>query len=475
MGKSILIAEDEQVLRESLGALLEDEGFDVTLAENGARALELAMDRPCDLLMTDIRMPEMDGLELLDRMSQVFPETPVIMLTAFGTVETAVAAMRSGAWDFLLKPVQFDELLLKIRRALEHHDLARRHRASVEQSVREAAFQDIISRAPSMRKLFDQVAALSAIKSTVLLSGESGTGKELFARAIHFDGATRNKPFIAVNCGAIPETLIESELFGHRKGSFTGAIQDKAGFFEAADGGTLMLDEISNLPKRVQGTLLRALEDRTVVRVGDTKPRKVNIRIIAATNRDLPEMVADEEFREDLYYRLAVVTLRLPPLRERREDIPLLTHHFIMKYADAMSRPIQGVSNGVMRALLDRPWRGNVRELENVIEHAMIFATPPIIRLADLPFQTRGVEDDAPDVGEDLKDALREFERRHIIACLERHEYDKAGVAQCLGIGLSSLYRKMDELGIPKSPMDAADDCPCNKPDIGCSDHSGTP
>lgn len=448
MTKSILIAEDEQVLRESVASLLEGEGYEVITASNGAEAHELALSRPFDLVLSDVRMPEMDGIDLLARLKKIAPETPVILLTAFGTVDMAVSAMRAGAWDFLLKPIQFDELLLKIERALEFGDMSRERRVLVDQVASGSSFHDLVSESPAMQVLFEQVRKLSNVKSSVLLLGESGTGKELIARALHHNGITRGKPFVAVNCGAIPESLIASELFGHRKGAFTSATQDKMGLFEAANGGTLFLDEISNLPHGVQASLLRVLEDRTVVPVGDTRARAIDIRVLAASNQDLAKMVADGKFREDLYFRLNVVELTLPPLRQRRADIPLLVHHFILKYANQMNKPIDGVTNGVMRALLVREWRGNIRELENVIERAMIFAEGSKICLADLPFDVAGVDDDA---GEDLKDSLRQFERQHIIHSLRRHNHDKAETAQHLGIGLSSLYRKLEELEIPKA------------------------
>jgi two-component system response regulator PilR (NtrC family) len=303
-----------------------------------------------------------------------------------------------------------------------------------------------------MRRLFELVQKLSSVKSSVLIVGESGTGKELFARAIHYNGITRSKPFVAVNCGAIPESLIESELFGHRKGSFTGAIRDRIGYFEAASGGTVFLDEISTLPRSVQSTLLRVLEERVVVPVGDTQPRPVDVRVIAASNQDLEALVAKGEFREDLLYRLDVVKLLLPPLRERRGDIPLLVHHFLDRFTRQMSKRVTGVTNAAMRALLAHDWPGNVRELQNVVERAVIFAEERDIGVQDLPFATAAEETEA---GDELKDALRQFERQHIVSCLRRHGYDKTETARHLGIGISSLYRKLDELEIPKNLQEA--------------------
>ena len=447
MAKKILIAEDEQVLRESLADLLEQEGYEVHQAEDGRKAYEFVVEQTVDVVLSDIRMPEMDGLTLLDHLVKVSPETPVIMITAHGTVDSAVSAMRSGAWDYLLKPVHFDDLLVKIQRALEFSEMSRDRKILTEQLASESTFHNLVSESPNMNEVFGQVKKLSTVKSSVLIVGESGTGKELIAQAIHYNGITRNKLFVAVNCGAIPESLIESELFGHRKGSFTGAIRDKIGYFEAAHGGTLFLDEVSTLPMKVQSALLRVLEERVVVPVGDTTPRAIDVRVIAASNQDLEGMVKRKEFREDLYYRLNVVQLTLPPLRNRKSDIPLLVHHFLDKYTTEMNKRVLGLTNGAMRALLTHEWRGNVRELENVMERAVIFAEDREISVEDLPFATEQSDDDT---GEDLKDALSQFERQHIIYSLRRHNYDKAETARHLGIGISSLYRKLDELNIPK-------------------------
>ncbi len=370
------------------------------------------------------------------------------MITAYGTVESAVAAMRSGAADYLLKPVQFDDLLLKVQRAMEFRELSRTQKVLTEQAAEESTFHNLVGMSKGMHKLFETVRKLSTVKSNVLIVGESGTGKELFARAIHYNGITRNKPFIAVNCGAIPDSLIESELFGYRRGAFTGALRDKVGYFEAANGGTLFLDELSTLPVNVQSSLLRMLEEKVIVPVGDTHPRPIDVRIIGASNRDLQKMVQEGEFREDLLFRLDVVKLELPPLRHRKEDIPLLVHHFLEKYIRLLGKQVQGLTNGAMRALLNHEWRGNVRELENVIERAVIFAEGRQIGIEDMPFSTEGLSDD---VGEELKDALRQFERQHILCSLRRHNYDKVETARHLGIGVSSLYRKLDELEIPKN------------------------
>ncbi len=455
MSKTILIVDDEQVLRESLAELLADEGYETIQAEDGQVAYRTLLERPVDLVLTDVRMPNIDGMNLLGQMQKVAPETPAIVLTAYGTVQSAVEAMRLGAFDYLLKPVNFDDVLVKVQRALQLRELNQNQKLMTDQIAGDCTFHNLVGDSQPMLKLFDIVRKLAQVKSSVLIIGESGTGKELFARAIHYNGATRSKPFVAVNCGAIPDTLIESELFGHRRGAFTGALRDKIGYFEAAHGGTLFLDEISTLPVNVQSALLRALEERVVVPVGDTKPRPVDLRVIAASNRDLERMVAEREFREDLLYRLNVVKLELPPLRERREDIPLLVHHFIEKYTREMNKKVEGLTNGAMRAMLNHRWPGNVRELENVVERAVIFAEDRQIRVEDLPFANSGMTDD---VGEDLKEAMRQFERQHILQSLKRHNYDKAETATCLGIGISSLYRKLEELDIPKRLLQGDDE-----------------
>ena len=449
MSKTILIAEDEKVLRESLAELLREEGYDVLEAADGKAAYQLLLQRPVDLILSDVRMPEMDVMTLLGHVKQIAPQTPMIMVTAYGTVESAVSAMRGGAYDYLLKPVQFDDVLLKVQRALQYGELARTQHVITEQLAEKTSFHNMIGNSRSMAKLFETVKKLSSVKSNVIIVGESGTGKELFARAIHYNGMTRDKPFVAVNCGAIPDTLIESELFGYRRGAFTGAVRDKIGYFEAANGGTLFLDEISTLPIGVQSSLLRVLEERFVVPVGDTHPRAIDVRIIAATNQELQAMVEAGTFREDLLFRLNVVSMQLPPLRQRREDIPLLVHYFLEKYMREMNRRVAGITNGAMRALLNHTWRGNVRELENVIERAVIFAEGRQVGVEDLPFATEGIADD---VGEDLKAAMKQFERQHILFSLRQHHYDKSETAKYLGIGVSSLYRKMDELEIPAMP-----------------------
>lgn len=447
MATKILLVEDEQMLRESLAQLLGDEGYQVVQATDGKAGYDAALAEPFDLVLTDIRMPIMDGMTLLKNLQHVIPQTPVIVITGFGTVDSAVNAMRAGAADYVLKPVQFEDVSIRIKRALEFGEMRRNRSILTEQMASQSTFHDLVGDSPAMKQLFELVRKLSSVSSSVLIVGESGTGKELFARAIHYNGVTREKPFIAINCGAIPDSLIESELFGHRKGAFTGAINDRIGYFEAANGGTLFLDEISTFPLQVQSSLLRVLEERVVIPVGDTRPRPVEVRIVAASNQNLTTLCREGKFREDLLYRLDVVRLQLPALRQRRHDIPILAQHFLSKYMQKMNKKVTGISNAAMRALLNHEWRGNVRELENVIERAVIFAEGRDIELSDLPFQS---SQDEADTGEDLKQAMTQFERQHIIFSLRRHKYDKAATAKCLGIGVSSLYRKLEELRIPK-------------------------
>ena len=444
--KTILIAEDEQLQRESLATMLADEGFRVLQASDGKEAYDLVLKQPVDVIVSDLRMPRMDGMVLLKHMRMLAPETPVIMLTAYGTIQNTVAAMRLGAIDYLRKPVQFEDLLERVSGLLDRRKVRHSHQVITEQLTAASSFQNLVGQTESMQKLFGKVRKLSAVKSNVLITGESGTGKELLARAIHFNGITREQAFVAINSGAIPGSLVESELFGYRQGAFTGATRDKIGYFEAADGGTLFLDEISTLPPVVQSALLRALEDNVIVPVGDTRPRALDVRIIAASNQDLDEMVAAGNFRLDLLYRLNVVALQLPPLRHRTADIPLLVHHFLDKYTQAMDKRVTGVSNGAMRAMLNYDWPGNIRELANVIEQAVIFTEDDQIGVPHLPFTPEGMTDDA---GEGLQEALTQYERQYIAASLRRHDNNKIETAKCLGISLSTLYRKLDGVSVP--------------------------
>ncbi len=446
MAQRILIVDDEKDIRESLGMILREEGYDAERADSAEKALDLLAAGDIDILLCDIRMPGMDGIELLRRTIAEYPQTAVIMMTAYAAVESAIEALRQGAIDYLIKPIDFDDLLFRIARLVKQRQVIYENAVLRRRVHAERGFEHIIGKSLQMREVFRLIEKVSLTKGNVLITGKSGTGKELVARAIHERGERRDKIFLPVNCGAISPNLIESELFGHKKGAFTGAYQDKDGMFKMADGGTLFLDEIAEIPPHLQVKLLRAIEEKEILPVGSTRALKIDVRIISATNRDLPESVAAGAFREDLYYRLNVVEIKLPPLKERAEDIPLLVEHFIQKYNAEMGHTIAGVDNETMRVLKSHEWRGGVRELENIIERAVIFCEGNLITMRDLPgtFTAPFASSAPPD---DLKEAVRAFERRHILEILRRTG-SKEKTARALRIGLSSLYRKLDDLAI---------------------------
>ncbi len=386
--KSILVVDDEENIRHMLGSVLGTEGYDVTLADSGAQALEVLKEQTFDLLLSDIRMPKMSGLELLDAVLQISPLTVVIMMSAYGSVDTAIEAMKRGAYDYIAKPFKSDEVVLVLRKAEERETLKRENlqlRSDLQQIKGEAGFGRMIAHSPGMQEIFRTIRKIAEYKTTVLIQGESGTGKELVARAIHDSSPRSNAPFVAVNCGAIPENLLESELFGHCKGAFTDARQDKKGLFSEADNGTLFLDEIGELPLNLQVKLLRALQEEEIHRVGDTRDIKVDVRVVAATVRDLAEDVTSGRFRQDLFYRLNVLLLIIPPLRERMEDVPALVEHFTKLNNVRLGTEHAGITKDAMKLLMDYPWPGNVRELENSIEHAMVLSESVTMEAKDLP------------------------------------------------------------------------------------------
>ena len=449
MAERILVVDDEDIIRESLSFILKKEGYYVQEAENGRVAYDKILEESFDLVITDLEMPEMKGLELLQEIKKLNIQTSIIIITAFGSLDTAISALRNGASDYILKPVEFDELLIKVKRLFEVKDLVLENRILKKEIQRNFDFENIVGKSTAIQKIYDMIHTVAETDSTVLISGNSGTGKELVARALHFKSKRKNKPFIAVNCGAISENLIESELFGHKKGAFTGAITDKEGYMKAADGGTLFLDEISEMPPQLQVKLLRALQEKEYTPVGTTLSLPVNVRFIATTNRDLKEEVKAGRFREDLYYRLNVIDINLPSLKEREEDIPLLADHFLNKYRNDLKKNIKGIDSEAMRALINYEWRGEVRELENIIERAVIFCKEEFITLKDLPqiFRPNSEVIDFTISGS-LEEATKKFEREIILKALAANEYNKEKAAEVLQVGLSTLYRKLKELDI---------------------------
>jgi two-component system response regulator PilR (NtrC family) len=451
MAESVLIVDDEEIIRESLSFVLGKEGYRVVEAANGRAAVERLKETSFDLVLTDLEMPEMKGIELLEHISKTCPETLVVIITAYGSIDTAIAALRQGAVDYILKPVEFDELLIKVRRLLQTRVLKIENKLLRGELHRQYDFEHIIGQSPAMQKVFETIKRVATTDGTVIVNGKSGTGKELVARAIHFNSKRAGRPFVAVNCGAIVENLFESELFGHKRGSFTGASMDKEGFFRAADGGTLFLDEVSEIPLHLQVKLLRALEMKEVLPVGASLPVPVDVRIIASTNKNLAKEVEAGRYREDLFYRLNVVEMHLPALAERVDDIPLLVQTFVSKFSREMGKDLRGVDNEVMKALMAHQWKGEVRELENVIERAVIFADGSLITKAELPglFEQRQDTIYSFDARRSMKEAVDEFERQYITHVLRQNQYNKELTAKALKISLSSLYRKIEELNIP--------------------------
>ena len=447
MKSNILIVDDEKTIRESVAMVLSEEGYETNTCSNGNEALKKLEENDYDILITDLKMPGMDGIELITHCLKICPQTSVIIITAHASIESAIKALRMGAFDYILKPFDFDDLILKINRLCEHKDLVLENQALRREVEEKYDFSNFIGKSPQMKEVFKLIEKVSITRGNVLISGKSGTGKELVARAIHFNSPRKNKRFVPINCGAIVGTLMESEFFGHKKGSFTGAINDKEGHFKIANGGTLFLDEVGEIPLPLQVKLLRAIEEAEILPVGGTGSVKVDVRIIAATNRDLAKEVENGNFREDLYYRLNVIEIKLPALSERKDDIPLLVQHFINKYNRELNRNIKNADNQTMRILRNHDWKGGIRELENVIERALILCEGNYITKNDLPPNMIRVEidDETPD---HLKEASAYFEREHIIKILRRTSLNKEETAAILGISLSSLYRKMDELKI---------------------------
>jgi DNA-binding NtrC family response regulator len=439
--QKVLVVEDEELMRNILRTLLEDEGYEVFTADSAESALQIFPENSIDVTITDIKMAGLDGLGLLDRIKSIDEHALVIVMTAFSSVDSAVAALRKGAYDYITKPFVNEDLIHTVRNAIRNKELFAENRALRRELNRRINRSDIIGSSDAMREVFDLVQKVAATDAAVLIQGESGTGKELVARAIHFNSSRSSKPFLAVNCGALPESLLESELFGHTKGAFTGAAGDKRGLFRSADGGTLFLDEIGEMPPPLQVRLLRALQEHEVTPVGSSTPVRFDARVIAATNRDLEKEVEAGNFREDLYYRLNVIEMTLPPLRQRRQDIASLVRHFLSRAAEKQSTVEKSISADAMAAFRNYDWPGNVRELENAVERSFILSGDEIT-VDDLPPKIRRFVGSGEN-SDNGRPPLEEVERRYVFETLESTGHDKVAAARILGIDLSTLYRKL--------------------------------
>ncbi|MEW6585071.1 MAG: sigma-54 dependent transcriptional regulator [Nitrospirota bacterium] len=446
----ILIVEDEKSMREILKILLEGENYDVAAASDGIEGLSAIEKDIFDLVITDMKMPRADGFQVLKKVKEVSPETMVIMITAFGTTETAIEAMKLGAYDYIHKPFNIEEIRLIVRKAIEKKRLSEELNLLRQKVEATYSLQNIIGKSPKMQELFKLLPRIAQSNSNVLITGESGSGKELVANALHTLSDRKNKNMVTINCGAFPEGLLESELFGYMKGAFTGAQSNKQGLFEIADGGSIFLDEIGEMPLNLQVKLLRVLEHGTFRRLGGTTDIKVDVRTISATNKDLKEEIANGRFREDLFYRLNVVPIHIPPLRERREDIPLLIDHFLAK----LSPQPKNVSAEAMRALMDYYWKGNVRELENVIQRIALFVDRNEVTLADLPPEITGQKEDLGSVeaitdgGVDVDAIISDIEKRYIVQALEKANGVKTDAAKLLHLTFRSFRHRLQKYGI---------------------------
>jgi len=446
-GINILVVDDEEIVRSSLVDWLKEDGYYAEAAADAFEALEKLKERPWDIALVDLKMPKMDGLELMEKMKEAKPDIQVIIITAYATVHTAVQAMKKGAYDYLVKPFNPEEISLLIERLIESQELVREISFLRKELAKQYQFHDLVSKSPKMQQIFDFARTVAKSNSNILILGESGTGKELLARAIHNESLRAKGPFVAVSCVALPETLLESELFGHEKGAFTDAITQKKGKFELAHGGTLFLDEIGDISPKLQLALLRVLQEREFTRVGGTKPIRVDVRIIAATNRDLKKAVDEGRFRDDLYYRLNVITIQIPPLRERKEDIPLLVHRFIEKFNIELGKRVERISEEALKLLMQYDWPGNVRELENVIERAMVITKGNLIKPEDVQIPAPA-EERPPEVQEDK--SLRAVERAHILRVLNENNWNIQRSAQILGIDRVTLYNKIKKYGLKR-------------------------
>ncbi len=457
MKSRILVVDDEESIREFLEIMLKKEGYEVTTAEDGAKAKEILTKKSFDMVISDMQMPHVTGIELLRHVKDNYPDLVFMMITAFGTTETAVEAMKLGAYDYLTKPFKIDEVRLNISNALRSKNLETEVRILKKELVKEYSFQNMVGNSEAMHAVFNLVKRVSQAPTNVLITGESGTGKEVIAKAIHYNGPLKDKPFVTVNCGAIPENLMESEMFGHKKGSFTGAIADKVGLFEVADGGTLFLDEVGELPASIQVKLLRAIQERIIRRVGATDDMKVEVRIIAATNRNLEEMVQKNTFRQDLYYRLNVIGIKAPALRDRSEDIPLLAAHFLKKYNDKLNKQISTISVEAMDILKKYNYPGNVRELENMIERTVALESgatilpeslPPMVNTSSGRKMASSNEIEIGDDGLDLDKVIGQIEKELLIKAIHSSGGIKKKAAKLLKISFRSMRYRVEKYSL---------------------------
>jgi len=460
-GERILVVEDEEGMREFLRILLTKEGYEVVAFGEGAGALERFKEENFHAVITDIKMPGMSGMEVLKSIKQIDPSVPVIIMTGHGSMETAVEAVNNDAFAYILKQARNDEIKQLVKKAVEMRLLQKENRLLKQQLKKNLADRPTIGKSQKIRQVFSLVDKVAETDSTILIFGESGTGKELIAREIHLKSGRSEGSFVSINCGALPETLLESELFGHVRGSFTGAIRDKEGLFAVAKGGTFFLDEVGETSPTIQVKLLRVLQEREIIPVGGTRPVKVDVRLIAATNADLEKDVETGKFRADLYYRLNVIPIRIPPLRERRDDIPLLVEHFLKTYCEGASRPIKTVSAEAFEVLMQYQWPGNVRELENAIERAVILQEGRVIMPDDLPDKMRAkVGQRSESVVSVTNITLDQLEREYLLKVLEETGWHKKRAASILGINASTLYRKLQRYGFEKAlgPVRTAED-----------------
>ncbi|MBE0596559.1 MAG: sigma-54-dependent Fis family transcriptional regulator [Desulfuromonadales bacterium] len=453
-GKRILLIDNEEGLCRMMEAVLADSGYVVKGYTRSFEAVEEFRPEDWDLVVTDIKMPGLDGLEVLKRVRARAPSMPVIMITAFATVEMSIQALRSGAYDMLTKPFEPEELLYRVKNALKHTELLVENRELREELVGKFRFDNIIGASAGLKSLLEKVGKIAIRDTSVLITGESGTGKELIAQAIHYNSPRKDGRFVAINCGALPESILESELFGSKKGAFTGATENRQGLLEAANGGTLFLDEVGNLPMNVQKTLLRFLQEKEFLRVGETRPTKVDVRILSATNSDLQAAVKNGSFREDLYYRLNVVNLHLPPLRQRREDIPLLAAHFIRQQNEKFGTRIQGFSPEALQAAIEFPWPGNIRQLRNVIEASLAIeggetiSLPVLAQFIELP--EGQASERHPSDESDYSAALARFEVDYLKEVLQKTQGNVEAAAREAGMNMATIYRKLKKYDIRK-------------------------